>query len=100
MLTKNQVQHIAKLARLGLTEAEIEKFTKDLSRILEYVSELQQVDTKDIEPIAHITGLENAMRDDDRKGAIAQSTPELLIDQAPQREDGYWKVPAVFGEIS
>lgn len=96
MLTKEQVKHIAKLARIGLSEEEIEKFTKDLSRILDYVKELQEVDTEQVEPIAHITGRENALRQDAVVDDGPESgDPELLISQSPKEERGYVKVPEV-----
>lgn len=99
MLTKEQVQHIADLARLGLTEEELEKFTKDLSRILESVSQLQEVNTDGVEPIAHITGLENAVREDDPEGAILQSTPELTVGQFPDRAGNYLKAPPILDQL-
>ena len=98
MLTKEQVQHIARLARLGLREDEIEAFASDLSRILESVAKLREVKTEEIEPIAHITGLENAYRNDDPAGPKPQATPELLVGQFPQRQGSGLRVPAVFDQ--
>lgn len=64
-LTRDQVIHVAKLARLGLTEKEVEKFQKELSNILDYVEILSEVDTKGVEPTAQVTGLKNVTRKDE-----------------------------------
>lgn len=64
-LTKDQVKHVAKLARLGLSEAEIEKFRTQLSGILDYVEQLNEVKTDGVEPTAQVTGLLNVMREDE-----------------------------------
>lgn len=63
-LSKDEVRHIAKLARLSLSEADVEKFTTELTSILEYVGKLQEVDTKGVEATAQMTGLSNVFRDD------------------------------------
>ncbi|MSR68144.1 Asp-tRNA(Asn)/Glu-tRNA(Gln) amidotransferase subunit GatC [Candidatus Peribacteria bacterium] len=63
-LTKEQVLHIAKLARLTLTPSEVDKMTKELSSILNYIEILNEVDTTNIEPTAQVTGLTNALRED------------------------------------
>ena len=63
-LTKDQVRHIAKLARLQLTEPEVEKFTTELTKILSYVDMLKEVDTKNVEPTAQVTGQTNSLRED------------------------------------
>lgn len=63
-LTKEQVEHIARLARLGLTPEEIEKYQTELSSILDYVEKLNEVDTENVEPTAQVTGLKNVMRED------------------------------------
>lgn len=64
MLTEEQVKHIAKLARLGLSEAEVNKFSHQLSDILAYVEKLEEVDTDKVLPTSQVTGLKNVMRDD------------------------------------
>lgn len=63
-ISEDHVRHIAKLARLTLTEGEVQKFTKELGAILSYVEQLQTVDTTDVLPTAQVTGLENAFRED------------------------------------
>jgi aspartyl-tRNA(Asn)/glutamyl-tRNA(Gln) amidotransferase subunit C len=79
-LTKDQVRHIAKLARLRLTEEEVEKFTTELTSIFNTIDVLQKVDTKGVEPTAQVTGLENAFREDAVKASVA---PEDLLACSP-----------------
>lgn len=93
MLTKQEVEHIAQLARLGLSEDEKEKFREQLSKILDYVNQLQEVNTKNIEPISQITGLENIERGDLMKQGDYK---EKLLKLAPERENNHFKVKAVF----
>lgn len=64
-LTKDQVKHVAALARLGIEEKEVEKFQTQLSGILDYVEQLNEVNTDNIEPTAQVTGLKNIMRSDE-----------------------------------
>jgi len=63
-LTKDEVRHIAELARLNLTDEEVEKFTKQFESIFEVLDTLQEVDTEGVEETAQVTGLKNVMRDD------------------------------------
>jgi aspartyl-tRNA(Asn)/glutamyl-tRNA(Gln) amidotransferase subunit C len=65
MLTEQEVQHIAKLAKLKLSDAEVTKFSTQLSGILSYVDQLKEVDTSSVEPTAQVTGLTNASQTDD-----------------------------------
>jgi aspartyl-tRNA(Asn)/glutamyl-tRNA(Gln) amidotransferase subunit C len=97
MLTDKEVQHIANLARIQLTEHEQEKFKKDLSSVLEYIDTLQKVDTKSIEPLYQVTGLENAVRTDEPRNSFPMSERlnELLIGQAPMKEERFLKVKSV-----
>jgi len=97
MMDKKEVQHIAKLARLGLTEKEIEKFQKELSSILEYVEKLKEVDISEVEPTSHSIKVENVMRGDEMlpKSASADEA-EKLLDLAPESKDGYLKVKSIF----
>ncbi len=94
-LSKKEVEHIALLARLGLTEAEIEKFAGQLSSILDYVEQLKEVDTDGIEPTAQVTGLENVTREDKIEECDAAAR-EALLELAPDREDDLVKVKSVF----
>jgi len=94
MISKEQVEHIAKLARIELTEKEKEKFANELSSILDYFEKLNQVDTSEIEPISQITGLKNETREDEvRKERL--EIGDRLIKEAPTKKDNYFKVPKI-----
>lgn len=94
-ITKKDVEHIAKLARLGISKKEIEKFQKEISLILDYVSQLQKVDTSKVEPIFHITGAKNMTRNDESR-KIDIDRVKKILDAAPETKDGHIKVKAVF----
>lgn len=91
-LTATQVQNIAKLARLDLSEQEIEKFSLQLSSILSYFDQLQEVDTNNIEPTSQVTGQKNMTRQDLVDQVEIQ---EELIVCAPEREGKFVKVKNV-----
>ena len=91
-LSREEVVHIALLARLGLSEEELEKFRGQLSNILENFEILQQVDTSDVPPTAYPIPLENVVRDDQASTSLAQG--ETLAN-APRQEEGYFRVKAV-----
>ncbi len=80
-LTAKQVRHIAKLARLTVSDAEVEKFTKELSAILDYVGMLQEVDTSTVEPTAQVTGQIHSLRTDVIRPANA--SPDALLACSP-----------------
>ncbi len=80
-LSTDDVRHIAKLARLDLEEAEVAQFAGQLTSILEYVGQLQAVDTKGVEPTAQVTGLVNSLRADEIRAPIA--TREGLLGTSP-----------------
>ena len=91
-LTREDVLHIALLARLGLTETEVEKFREQLSNILENFEILQQVDTTDIPPTAQSIALQNIVRDDEVAASLPQSQ---ILANAPQKEGEFFRVKAV-----
>lgn len=94
-LDRATVEHIAALARIGLTDEEIERMREQLSSILDHISSLQDVDTDDIPPTAQVIQLQNVMRDD----VVQPSLPrELVLANAPRSEDGYIKVNAVLDQ--
>jgi aspartyl-tRNA(Asn)/glutamyl-tRNA(Gln) amidotransferase subunit C len=88
------VKHITKLARIGLTEAEEKKIEKELSAILEYVDELNRVNTEGVLPMAGGTKSVNVMRPDEPR-RIDLIDGWALIDQAPESKDGFIKVPRI-----
>ena len=95
MITKKEVQHIAKLARLGVTEKEVEKFQKDLSSILKYIEKLKEVDISKTEVTGHPLEIENSMKPDKAEGH-REETAKKLLDLAPETKDGYIQVKSVF----
>lgn len=100
-ITKKEVEHIARLARIELTDAEVAKYEKDLSAVLGFVDKLAQADTEHIAPLTGGMGLVNVMRDDDndRQSTTNNQQPELaaeLVKAAPAHEKGFIKVPSVF----
>ena len=92
MITVKDVEHVAKLARLELTEEEKEKFTSQLGDVLKYVEQMNEVDTSDVEPMAHSIDFVNVMREDEVK---YEQTKEELMKNAPDAEDGFFKVPKI-----
>lgn len=85
---------MAKLARIELTEKEKEKFTKELSSILDYVEQLNKVDTSKIEGISQVTGLKDVVRDD-KSRIIKHESREKILKQAPKKKRDYFKVPKI-----
>ena len=94
MISKQQVEHMAKLARIELTEKEKKKFQKELSSILDYVEKLNNVNAKDIESIKQITGLKDVMREDEVQSPKPKVQSKLLKN-APSKKDDYIKVPKI-----
>ncbi len=91
-LTREQVQHIAELAKLGITEEETELFAEQLSEILEYAEMLNRLDTDAIPPTAQAIVMRNVTRPDH---VCPSFTPEELFANAPQRQDNYFKVKPI-----
>ena len=94
MISKKEVQHIARLARLGLTEKEIVKFQKELSSILDYVEKLKKVDVAKVEPTSHPLAVENVMREDE-ENKKQKTKNKKLLDLAPETKNGYIKVKSI-----
>ncbi|MEX1063945.1 MAG: Asp-tRNA(Asn)/Glu-tRNA(Gln) amidotransferase subunit GatC [Candidatus Paceibacterota bacterium] len=96
-IDQKDVEHIAGLARIKVNTKEKENLAKNLSDILNYVDKLKEVDTEGVEPIAHITGLEDVLRKDEIVGVFSEIEPESLVEQAPSSDkDNYVKVKSVF----
>lgn len=92
-ITRKDVQHVAALARLNLSVAEQERFTRELAKVLEFVSQLGEVDTADTPETAQVTGRTNVLRPDTPRPGLER---EDFLRGAPAREDGELKVPGVF----
>lgn len=86
------VEYVAKLARLNLSDEERETFTGQLNAILQYADKLNELNTDDVEPTTHVLHLSNVMREDVVKESLPQ---EKVFLNAPEEEDGQFKVPAV-----
>jgi aspartyl-tRNA(Asn)/glutamyl-tRNA(Gln) amidotransferase subunit C len=95
MIDRETVIHVAKLARLGMTEEDIETFRNQLSVILENIAILQEVDVSGVSPTAHASRLNTIMRQDVPQPSYP---PELLLANAPDQEDNCLKVRAVLEE--
>jgi aspartyl-tRNA(Asn)/glutamyl-tRNA(Gln) amidotransferase subunit C len=91
-ITRKEVHDVAKLARLALSDAEVERLTADLDHILEYVETLRELDTEGIEPTAHAIPLETPMRAD---RAVPGIDPELAVANAPESIATAFAVPKV-----
>ena len=96
MLTPEEVRHVAMLARLGLSEDEVETMRGQLGDVLEYIAMLDKVDTSQVPPTAQILSHLNVTRPDE----IRESWPaEALLANAPEREGDFFRVPAVMEEF-
>jgi aspartyl-tRNA(Asn)/glutamyl-tRNA(Gln) amidotransferase subunit C len=91
-ITVKDVEHVANLARLDLSDQEKERFAGQLNGILQYAEKLNELDTTGIEPTSHVLPLFNVMRDDEVRPSLSI---EEVMANAPEDEDGQFKVPAV-----
>jgi aspartyl-tRNA(Asn)/glutamyl-tRNA(Gln) amidotransferase subunit C len=92
-LSKADVLHVAKLAKLNLSESEIEKFLPQLSNIVNHISELSKVDTSGVEPTSQTTGLTDVFKGDEVKESGI--TQDKALSGTEQTYNGYFKVPAI-----
>ena len=92
-LSIQEVEHIAQLARLELTEAEIYHYREQLSAILDHVAQLQKLDTASIQPTAGVFSAESHLRADESRPGL---TPEALLKTAADKEQAQFKIPPVF----
>ncbi len=92
-----QVRKVAKLSRLELTDQEVQEFTGQLGAILEYVEKMNELDTKDVEPLAHCLPVSNVFREDSIKESLGT---EKTLANAPQRDDAFFKVPKILDDSS
>ena len=92
-----QVKKVARLSRLELTESEIEEFTGQLSAILDYVEKINELDTTDVEPMAHCLPISNVFRHDCVRESLGT---EKALANAPQRDGKFFKVPKILDDSS
>lgn len=93
MLSPDEVEHVAQLARIEINKQEKEKYTEDLSAIIDYVTELENAPTQNIESISQISGLSNIARTDE---IVPSLSNEKVLLNAPEKQDGFIKVKKVF----
>jgi aspartyl-tRNA(Asn)/glutamyl-tRNA(Gln) amidotransferase subunit C len=91
-ITEEQVRHVARLARLALSEEELERFRTQLSAILDAVGKVSELDLDDVEPTSHPLDLVNVFGDDESQPSLSL---EEALRNAPDPEDGFFGVPAV-----
>ncbi len=93
---KIDINHVANLANLHVSPNEEKKLEKQLEETLEYVDELNKVDTQTVEPTSQVTGLENVTRDDIAKPSLSQ---EEALSNSKSKHNGFFKVNAIFNEL-
>jgi aspartyl-tRNA(Asn)/glutamyl-tRNA(Gln) amidotransferase subunit C len=91
MIEREQVLHVAKLARLKLTDDEVEKMTGELSQILEHVERMEALDLDGVEPTSHVVALENVLRKDVPRESLPR---ERALEQAPDSTGEGFRVPS------
>ncbi|MCR4399043.1 MAG: Asp-tRNA(Asn)/Glu-tRNA(Gln) amidotransferase subunit GatC [Firmicutes bacterium] len=91
-ISRDEVLHVARLARLELGEDEIEEYTRQLSRILEHIQKLQRLDTKDVPPTSHVLDLKNVLRADETRPGLSR---EEALSNAPDAVSGFFRVPKI-----
>lgn len=94
-ITRNEVIHVARLARLSLTDTEIDEFTGQLGDILEHAADVEALDVGDIEPTSLPLPMTNVLRADVRRASLAHDD---FLTQAPASEAGQFRVPPILGE--
>jgi aspartyl-tRNA(Asn)/glutamyl-tRNA(Gln) amidotransferase subunit C len=94
-ISRADVEHVAKLARLALTDAEIEDLTAELGSILGHADDIEALALDDVPPTAHPLPLENVLRADDVRPTLDR---DEVLAQAPAAEDGRFRVPRILGE--
>ncbi len=95
-ITRADVEHVAELARLALTDDEIERFTEELGAILEHAAQVSSLDTAGVPPTAHPLPLVNVLRPDEVRPGLDR---DEVLAQAPAAEDGRFRVPRILGDV-
>jgi aspartyl-tRNA(Asn)/glutamyl-tRNA(Gln) amidotransferase subunit C len=91
VIEREQVLHVAKLARLRLSDEEVERMAGELSGILEHVDRIAQLDLDDVEPTSHVVELENVLRADEPRPSWPR---DVVLEPAPDPVDGAFRVPS------
>ena len=95
MLSLEEIQKVALLARLELSAEEQAKMTEQLGRIVDYIQQLETLDTDGVEPVAHVMDLVNVFAEDQLRPSLPR---EQALANAPKRDEEYFRVPAVLGD--
>ena len=93
-INEQQVRHVAKLARLKITDDQVKTFTPQLNAILTYVAQLEQLDTSNVEPLAHCLPVSNVLRDDTIKPSLSNAD---ALANAPAKDGEFFTIPKVLG---
>ncbi len=93
-ISKQDVEHIAKLAKLKFEEPEIGKMQDEMNKILDYVEKLDEIDTSNVQPLSHVIELKNVMREDESTQIIP---PDEMLKNAPLKTEKFFRVPKVIG---
>jgi aspartyl-tRNA(Asn)/glutamyl-tRNA(Gln) amidotransferase subunit C len=96
-IDQEQVRKVTKLSRLDLTEQEVQEFTGQLGAILEYVEKMNELDTSNVEPLAHCLPISNVFRQDCVKDSLGT---EKVLANAPERDGAFFKVPKILDDSS
>ena len=91
MIDRDQVLHVARLARLRLDDAELERMAGELSVIIEHVERINELDLDEVEPTSHVVGLENVLRADEPRPSLSR---ERALEQAPDTDGAGFRVPS------
>ena len=92
MITKNNVEYVSNLSRLELNDADMDAFVPNFQEILSYIDKLNELDTSNVEPIAHVLPLKNVKREDEIKPSLSN---ESALKSAPETSEGFFLVPKV-----
>lgn len=95
MITQDEARHVALLSRLDFSGEELDRFTRELNRIIEYIDQLQRLDTEGVEPTSHAIRQINVFREDEPRLSLSN---EQALANAPDSEDGFFKVPRIIQE--
>ena len=91
MIDRDQVLHVARLARLKLSDDEVDRMAEELSKILEHIETMDELDLEGVEPTSHVVELENVLREDVPRPSLPR---EKALEQAPDAADGGFRVPS------
>ena len=91
MIDRDEVLHVARLARLALSEEEVERMTRELSAVLDHIERISELDLEGVPPTTHVVEVANALRADEPRPSLPR---EVILEQAPATQDGGFLVPS------